>query len=143
MLEVNVCTPLYFLRIIKSADYTTPSWYLHVSSKAPAIPNMYPALGKLSFVISFLHGDKTSPPNTWSPAAFKRHLKATHQVTGDLLTGRFSLLEACRCSKRPLPQQPWPLCHRSPSRQTSNWCESRARGAGSRKEKPFLAARTR
>lgn len=80
MLEVDVCTPIvcmYFLRIIKLADYTTPSWYLHMSSNAPTAPSVHPRLGNLSFVIGLPRGAKTCPSNAWSPGAFKKHLKGT------------------------------------------------------------------
>lgn len=68
---------LYFLSIIKLADYTTPSWYLHVSSNAPTTPKVHPRLDNLSFVIGLPCGDKTSPSNGWSPGAFKKHLKSS------------------------------------------------------------------
>lgn len=67
--------PLYFSSIIKPADYTTPSWSLHVSSNAPTTPNVHPSLGNPSFVIALPCGDKTSPANAWSAGAFKKHLK--------------------------------------------------------------------
>lgn len=68
---------LYFLRIIKPADYTTPSQYLHVSSNAPTTPNVHPRLDNLSFLIGLPRGEETSPSNTWSSEAFKKHLKGT------------------------------------------------------------------
>lgn len=68
---------LYFLSIIKLADYTTPSRYSHMSSNAPTTPNVHPRLDNLSFVTGLPRGDASSPSNTQSPGAFKKHLKGT------------------------------------------------------------------